>query len=64
MKLKTFSKWLVVLGALEVGLMSVAGFDLVGSILGSWPMLVKLVYILVLVSSLWGAWAMLMNKKK
>lgn len=64
MKLKTFSKWLVVLGALEVGLMSVAGFDLVGSILGSWPMLVKLVYILVLVSALWGAWAMLMNKKK
>jgi uncharacterized membrane protein YuzA (DUF378 family) len=63
MKLKTVSKWLVVLGALEVGLMSISGFDLVGSILGSWPMLVRLVYLLVLVSALWGTYAMLMKKK-
>ncbi len=62
MKLKTWSKWFVVLGGLEVGFMAF-GFDLVGSLLGSWPMLVKLVYILVLASSLWGAWSMLMKKK-
>jgi uncharacterized membrane protein YuzA (DUF378 family) len=64
MKLKTWSKWLVVLGALEVGLMGAFGFDLVGSLLGSWPMVVRFVYVLVLASALWGVWAMLMGKKK
>ncbi len=63
MKLKTVSKWLVVLGALEVGLMAVFNFDLVGTLLGFWPMLVKIVYILVLASALWGTYAMLMKKK-
>jgi uncharacterized membrane protein YuzA (DUF378 family) len=63
MKLKTVSKWLVVLGALEVGLMTVLNFDLVGTLFGFWPMLVKIVYILVLVSALWGIYAMLMKKK-
>lgn len=63
MKLKTVSKWLVVLGALEVGLMGVLNLDLVGSLLGSWPMLVKLVYALIGVAGLWGAYAMLTKKK-
>ncbi len=61
--LKTISKWLVVLGAIELGLMSVVGFDLVGSLLGSWPLLVKVVYMLVGVAGLWGAYAMLTKKK-
>jgi uncharacterized membrane protein YuzA (DUF378 family) len=64
MELKTFSKWLVVLGALEVGFMGVLRFDLVGSLLGSWPTLVMVVYALVGLSGLWGAYAMLMGKKK
>jgi len=63
MKLKTVSKWLVVLGAIEVGLAGVINFDLIGSLLGSWPMLVKVVYILVGVAGLWGAYAMLTKKK-
>lgn len=63
MKLKTVSKWLVVLGAIEVGLMGVMNFDLIGSLLGSWPLLVKVVYILVGVAGLWGAYAMLTKKK-
>lgn len=63
MKLKTVSKWLVVLGAIEVGLMGVMNFDLIGSLLGSWPMLVKIVYMLVGVAGLWGAYAMLTKKK-
>jgi uncharacterized membrane protein YuzA (DUF378 family) len=63
MKLKTVSKWLVVLGAIEVGLMGVMNFDLIGSLLGSWPMLVKVVYILVGIAGLWGAYAMLTKKK-
>lgn len=64
MKLKTLSKWLVVLGALEVGFMSVLNFDLVGSLLGSWPSVVMIVYALVGLSGLWGAFAMLTMKKK
>ncbi|MFI5241043.1 MAG: DUF378 domain-containing protein [Microgenomates group bacterium] len=64
MKLKTLSKWLVIIGALEVGFMSVMGFDLVGSLLGSWPMLVSVLYALVGVAGLWGAYAMLTKKKK
>lgn len=64
MELKTVSKWLVVLGAIEVGLMGVLRFDLVGTLLGSWPWLVMVVYALVGVSGLWGAYAMLMGKKK
>ncbi len=64
MKLKTVSKWLVILGALEIGLMSVLKFDLVGTLLGSWPILVKFVYALVGVAGLWGAYAMLTKKKK
>lgn len=63
MKLKTVSKWLVVLGAFEVGLMAVIRFDLIGSILGSWPTVVKIVYILILASALWGTFAMIMKKK-
>ncbi len=63
MKLKTLSKWLVVLGALEVGFMSVLSFDLVGSLLGSWPVVVRIIYALVGLSGLWGAYAMLTKKK-
>ncbi|KKU90780.1 MAG: hypothetical protein UY23_C0007G0004 [Candidatus Jorgensenbacteria bacterium GW2011_GWA1_48_11] len=63
MKLKTVSKWLVVLGALEVGLMGVMNFDIIGSLLGSWPMLVKVVYMLIGAAGLWGAYAMLTKKK-
>lgn len=61
---KMVSKWLVVLGALEVGLMGALGFDLVGSVLGSWPMVVKVLYVLIGVAALWGVYAMLTNKKK
>ncbi|HKC04942.1 MAG TPA: DUF378 domain-containing protein [Patescibacteria group bacterium] len=64
MKLKMLSKWLVVLGALEVGFMSVLHVDLVGSLLGGWPWLLMVVYGLVGLSGLWGAYAMLTMKKK
>lgn len=64
MKLKTFSKWLVIVGALEVGFMSVLNFDLVGSLFGSWPTLVTILYALIGLAGLWGAFAMLTDKKK
>jgi len=63
MKLKTFSKWFVILGALEIGLMGVLKFDLVGSIFGRWPVVVMIIYALVGLSGLWGAYAMLTKKK-
>jgi len=63
MKLKTVSKWLVILGAIEVGLMGAVNFDLIGSLLGGWPMLVTIVYVLIGAAGLWGAYAMLAKKK-
>ncbi|MFH1863903.1 MAG: DUF378 domain-containing protein [bacterium] len=63
MKLKTVSKWLVILGAIEVGLMGAVNFDLIGSLLGGWPMLVTFVYVLIGAAGLWGAYAMLTKKK-
>lgn len=64
MKLKTFSKWLVVLGAIELGLMAILGFDLFGMLLGRWPIILKIIYGLIGIAGFWGAYAMLTNKKK
>lgn len=64
MKLKTISKWLVVIGAIELGLMSVLKFDLIGSLIGGWPVVVTIFYTLVGISGFWGAYAMLTKKKK
>ena len=64
MKLSTFSKWLVLLGAVEVGLMGVLGFDLLGTLVGGFPLVAKVVYALIGASGLWGVYAMLTNKKK
>ena len=63
MKLKTVSKWLVVLGAIELGLVAVLGFDLFGTLFGSWPVVLKIIYGLIGVCGFWGAFAMLTKKK-
>lgn len=62
--LKKISKWLVVLGAIELGLMAVLNFDLFGMLLGSWPSLLKIFYGLVGICGFWGAFAMIVGKKK
>lgn len=64
MELKTVSKWLVVVGAINWGLVGLLNVNLVTLLLGSIPMLVTLVYVLVGVCGVWGAYAMLTNKKK
>ncbi|MCX6704049.1 MAG: DUF378 domain-containing protein [Candidatus Woesebacteria bacterium] len=64
MKLKTFSKWFVIIGALEIGFIGVLRIDLIGSLIGRWPMIVTIVYALIGLSGIWGAYAMLTNKKK
>lgn len=48
--------WLVVLGAINWGLVGLANIDLVNVILGSWAVLVKVVYLLVGLSGLWLLW--------
>ena len=40
-------------GALNWGLVGLLGFNLVATVLGSWPMLVTLVYVLVGVSAVY-----------
>jgi uncharacterized protein len=62
--LKNISKWLVVIGAINWGLIGLLNFNLVTAIFGGWPFLVTLVYILVGIAGFWGAYAMLTNKKK
>ena len=63
-KLKTVSKWLVVIGAINWGLVGLLGLNLVSLLFGGWPWLVTIVYILIGASGFWGAYAMLTNKKK
>lgn len=64
MELKTLSKWLVIVGAINWGLVGLIDFNLVTFLFGSWPWLVTLVYGLVGLSGFWGAYAMLGGKKK
>lgn len=69
-KLPMIAWWLAIIGALNwllVGLGNALGLDnwnLVNLILGSWPGLENLVYILVGVSGLWLLWDELMGSKK
>jgi uncharacterized protein len=64
MKLKTVSKWLVVVGAINWGLIGLLNINLVTLLLGSWPWLVTVIYLLVGLCGVWGAYAMLTNKNK
>ena len=44
---------LLVVGGINWGLVGLSGFNLVETVLGSWPMLVKIVYILVGLSAVY-----------
>lgn len=61
-KLTCTAKVLVLVGALNWGLVGVLNFNLVETLLGSWPMLVTLVYALVGLSALYRAWQWYSNK--
>jgi uncharacterized membrane protein YuzA (DUF378 family) len=52
--LKSISKWLVVIGAVNWGLIGIFNFNLVTALLGFSPMLVTVVYILVGVAGFWA----------
>ncbi len=62
--LKTLSKWLVVIGAINWGLVAVLNYNLVTVLLGQWPAVETWVYVLVGLAGVWGAYAMLTNTKK
>ena len=61
--LRTVSKWLVLVGALNWGLIGLLNFNLVEQLLGLYPTIVKLVYLLVGAAGLWGLYARLTMKK-
>lgn len=56
---------LVVVGALNWGLMALLNLNLVSTVLGAWPLVEKVVYVLVGLSGLWLLydWWMGMSKK-
>lgn len=49
--------WLVIVGALNWGFIGLFGFNLVNMVLGSWPMVETLVYVLVGASAVYRAFA-------
>ncbi len=49
---------LITVGALNWGLVGLANVNLVEALLGSWPMLVQVTYILVGASGLYSVWRM------
>jgi len=51
--LRMVAWYLLVVGGLNWGLIGLLNLNLVTMLLGSWPMLVSLVYVLVGVSALW-----------
>ncbi len=62
--LKTLSKWLVVIGAINWGLVAVSGYNPVTTVFSQWPVVETWVYVLVGAAGVWGAYAMLTNSKK
>lgn len=58
------SRWLVVLGAINWGLVALMRINLVTLLFGQWPSVMMLVYVLVGAAGVWGAFAMLTNTKK
>lgn len=62
--LRTVSKWLVLIGAVNWGLVGLVDYNLVEGIFGGFPGLVRLVYVLVGVAGAWGVYGMLTKKGK
>ncbi|MCX6705737.1 MAG: DUF378 domain-containing protein [Candidatus Woesebacteria bacterium] len=62
--LKKISKWVVVIGAANWGLVGLFNFNLVTFLLGNWPILVTVVYILVGAAGFWGIYNKLAKPPK
>ena len=57
--LRAISKWLVLIGAVNWGLVGLFNYNFVSAVLGNWPVLVNWAYILVGVAGTWGVLAKL-----
>ena len=62
--LKKISKWIVVIGAANWGLIGLFNFNLVTFLLGSWPILVTVVYVLVGAAGFWAVYNKLTKPSK
>lgn len=60
----TVSKWLVVIGAVNWGLVALLDYNLVTIVFGNWPGIEKWVYVLVGAAGVWGAYAMATKTSK
>jgi uncharacterized protein len=59
---KTVSLVLVLVGALNWGLVGLLNINLVEALFGAWPALTQIVYILVGLAGLYAAWTMVVKK--
>lgn len=64
MDLGTLAWWLLVIGALNWGLVGLLNLNVVELILGSWPVIVRVVYILVGLSGVYYLVNMPSSKRK
>lgn len=64
MNLLKISKWLVVIGAANWGLIGLFNFNLVSFLFGSWPVVVRVVYILVGLAGFWAVYNKLTKPSK
>lgn len=64
MDLKKISKWLVVVGAVNWGLIGLFNFNLVSSLFGGWPMVERAVYILIGIAGFWAVYNKLTKPSK
>ncbi len=64
MDTKTLVGWVVVIGALNWGLVGLLNLNIVESVLGAGSLLTKIVYILVGLAGAFMAYAMVGGKKK
>lgn len=62
--LATVAMWLVVIGAINWGLVGAFDWNLVEAIFGSWDWLVMIIYVLVGISGVWGLVELLKNGGK
>lgn len=62
--LRTFSKWLVVLGAINWGLVALLNYNMVMVVFRQWPVVEKWIYLLMGSAGVWGAYAMLTKASK
>jgi len=64
MDLKKISKWIVVIGAANWGLVGLFNFNLIETLFGGWPILVRVIYVLVGAAGFWAVYNKLTKPSK